>query len=271
MTWIKYQAGRVGDPPIPDPRKYRAVVAVELTQFSLGVAFTLGLVSTLHCLGMCGGIITALSLGAAPGTGPGRRRMLILSYNAGRVFSYGIAGGLAGAAGKLFASGPGGGPGYLVLQGIAGAVLVAVGLNLCGWLPRARSLERIGWRLWQVIQPLGRRFVPVDGPAKAILLGMIWGWLPCGLVYSMLLWAAAQGDPLSGAGALLCFGAGTIPGMVIAGMTGDALRQRLRSLKLRRVAGLLVIAIGIASPLVSASMHHGDPHPHAYHLQAPAR
>ena len=138
--------------------------------------FLVGLLGGTHCVGMCGGIVGALSLGA-----PARWSMH-LAYNAGRILSYGVAGALAGALGAASLALDGPAPVRLALYLLANLMLVALGLYLLGVTRALAFTERAGQHLWRHIQPLTRRFVPAKTVAQAFPLGVLWGWLPCGLV-----------------------------------------------------------------------------------------
>ncbi|HEY5791100.1 MAG TPA: sulfite exporter TauE/SafE family protein, partial [Gammaproteobacteria bacterium] len=181
-------------------------------------------------------------------------------YNAGRLASYAAAGALAGALGEALVAGSGLRAARWLLQGLAAGFMLLLGLYLAGWWPLLARLERLGWHLWRRLEPLGRRWLPVRDPLAAVPLGLLWGWLPCGLVYSALAWSASAGGALAGAGLMLAFGAGTLPSMLAAG----ALAQRWRQLatgRLRVAAGVLVLALGVAG-LVSVGLQvagSGDP------------
>jgi sulfite exporter TauE/SafE len=214
---------------------------------TLLLAATTGLVSTLHCWGMCGGIVAALSLGApaALRARPVTLTLLAFAYNLGRISSYALIGALAGAAaGPALAAG--GGTAFRLLQFAGLVALVFAALRLGGWLPRNGAIERIGLGLWRRLSPLTRRLLPVDRMSRAVLAGLAWGFLPCGLVYAMLPVGAATGSAVDGALTMLAFGAGTLPGMIAA----SALAQRLGALAplggLRRYAAAMLIALSCA-------------------------
>ncbi|TBU72022.1 cytochrome biogenesis protein [Pseudomonas daroniae] len=203
-------------------------------------ALILGLLGGGHCLGMCGGLMGALSL-AIPAEQRNRRLHLLLAYNAGRILSYALAGLLLGLAGWALASGPM----ATVLRGIAGLLLIAMGLYLAGWWSGLTRIETLGRGLWRHLQPLTRRFMPVTSPSRALVLGGLWGWLPCGLVYSTLLWAASQGDALHSAALMLAFGIGTLPVLLATGLAAERLGSLLRQRGVRVAGGLLVMLFGV--------------------------
>lgn len=233
-----------------------------MTTVSLGAAFLLGLGSTLHCFAMCGGIIGALSLGVPAVSAP-RRALLVAGFNLGRILGYAAAGTLAGAAGHLVLSAVAWPVARTALQLFAAAILVLVGLQLGGWLPGMSWLETLGSRLWRRIQPVGALVLPVDSLGKALIIGTLWGWLPCGLVYFALLWTAALADPAFGAAAMFAFGLGTLPGMMTAGLAARDLSAARRRPGLRRAAALLIVALGIMSAI--PAVRDRGAHAHAHH------
>ncbi|WNF45093.1 sulfite exporter TauE/SafE family protein [Pseudomonas sp. SG20056] len=203
-------------------------------------ALILGLLGGGHCLGMCGGLMGALTL-AIPPERRAQRFQLLLAYNLGRIFSYSLAGLLLGLAGWALANSP------LVmgLRVIAALLLIAMGLYLAGWWSGLTRIEALGHGLWRYIQPLARRFMPVTSLPHALMLGGLWGWLPCGLVYSTLLWAASQGNAVDSAALMLAFGLGTLPVLLATGIAAERLTALLRKQGVRTAAGILVILFGL--------------------------
>jgi len=211
---------------------------------SLLSAFIVGLLGGVHCVGMCGGIVTALSLGLPEAQRAARWRYL-LAYNLARVSSYTVAGALFGGVGWLASHWSGLHQVQLVLQWVAALFMIALGLYLAGWWQGLTRVEHVGGRLWTHLEPLGRRFLPVRSPLQAFLLGMVWGWLPCGLVYSVLVWSISTADPVYGAALLLSFGLGTLPNLLAMGVLAERLSARVRDPRVRRSAGLLVMGFGL--------------------------
>ncbi|MBD9484230.1 sulfite exporter TauE/SafE family protein [Pseudomonas sp. PDM14] len=203
-------------------------------------ALILGLLGGGHCLGMCGGLMGALTL-AIPPEQRARRLRLLLAYNLGRILSYTLAGLLIGLAGWAVASSPA----AMVLRVIAALLLIAMGLYLAGWWSGLTRIEGLGRYLWRYLQPIASRLMPVSSLPRALLLGAIWGWLPCGLVYSTLLWAASQGSALDSALLMLAFGLGTWPVLLATGMAAERLTALLRKRGARMAGGLLVILFGL--------------------------
>jgi len=218
------------------------------THATLFAAFLVGLFGTVHCIAMCGGIAGALSAGLAPEVRARARANLWcqLGYNAGRIVSYAVAGAAVGLLGQLFASTAGLELARVLLQGLAGLFMLLLGLYLTGWWPLLVRLERAGAHLWRHIEPLGRRLLPIRTPFGAVPLGMLWGWLPCGLVYSALALAAASGDVVNGALVMVVFGLGTLPSMLGAGLATSRVRA-LTGPRARTAAGVLVLLLGVAS------------------------
>ena len=235
---------------------------------SLTVAFTLGLASTLHCMGMCGGIMTAMSLSMPNNiqSNRGYSSFMNVAYNLGRVFSYTVAGALLGSLGYLTFGDNTQGYSYFVLQVIAAIILILIGLHVAGYFSSLNMIERMGGRLWQVLQPIAKAFFPVDSVPKALMVGAIWGWLPCGLVYSVLLWATTSADPIKAASYMLAFGLGTLPGMFAVGVAGSQFRSFMSRYSVRKLTGLCVIVFGLVAlfiPFVPGSHdHHHDHHQH---------
>jgi len=223
--------------------------------------FLIGLLGSVHCVGMCGGIVGALSVasgerrpfpvavvsGAAALTMPAAQGNLlrVVAYNGGRIASYMIAGALAGGVAQgvralSFMS-------SLQIGGywLANLMLVALGLYLMDAWHGLTKLEALGQIAWRRIKPLIGRFLPMDNAFKAFALGGLWGWVPCGMVYSVLLTAMLSGSALSGAMLMLAFGLGTLPVLLSMGMLGTRLQAWTRQRKVRVASGLLVLAFGL--------------------------
>jgi len=211
------------------------------------VAFVVGLFSSAHCIGMCGGIMGALTLTLPPGDRAyiGRLGLFLAAFNLGRVGSYALAGAVFGWIGERHVAAGSEIWLHQVLRLLAAAVLVGVGMHIAGWFPRFAIIERIGEPLWTRLRPLAQLLVPVASVGKAVAYGAIWGWLPCGLVYSMLLSAPAQADPVAGGLFMLAFGLGTVPAMALTGLLAGRLNEKARTPAVRIVAGLGVLALGL--------------------------
>nr|WP_232967170.1 MULTISPECIES: sulfite exporter TauE/SafE family protein [Pseudomonas] len=206
----------------------------------LGSALVLGLLGGGHCLGMCGGLMGALTL-AIPPEQRGRRLRLLVAYNLGRILSYACAGLLLGLAGWAVASSPA----AMALRVVAALLLISMGLYLAGWWSGLTRIEALGRGLWRYIQPFASRLMPVSSMPRALLLGALWGWLPCGLVYSTLLWAASQGNAGYSAALMLAFGLGTWPVLLATGLAAERVNALLRRRSVRVAGGVLVMLFGV--------------------------
>lgn len=226
-------------------------------------ALVLGLLGGGHCLGMCGGLMGALTL-AIPPEQRGKRLRLLLAYNLGRILSYVLAGLLIGLAGWAVANSPA----ALALRVIAALLLIGMGLYLAGWWSGLTRVEALGRGLWRHIQPYASRLMPVTSLPRALLLGALWGWLPCGLVYSTLLWSASQGDAFDSALLMLAFGLGTWPVLLATGLAAERLTTLLRRRGIRVIGGVMVILFGLwtmPGPHQQWLMGHGGVSAHSAH------
>lgn len=221
-------------------------------------ALLLGVVGSTHCIGMCGGISGALAFALGPRTSPLQRHMLLALMSLGRVSSYATAGVVAGA---LLPSGPAG-P-LPALRVAAGLLLVLMGLAIAGWPTVIGMLERSGARIWQRVSGGWLGVERIATPRGALVAGIAWGWLPCGLVYSSLAWAASHGNAASAALLMAAFGLGTLPAVVISGAMASRLRAALQRKGWRLLAALLVIGFGVWT--MAAVPGSGPVHSHHGH------
>ncbi|MAF99913.1 MAG: hypothetical protein CL388_01710 [Acidiferrobacteraceae bacterium] len=213
----------------------------------LMTAFMIGFLGSIHCVGMCGGIVGLLGTGIQERGGRSLYRHLPMwiGYNCGRLASYTLAGGLAGVLGvfalSLFT------PHRAQTLGLmfAGSFMVLLGLYLTGWWSGIQWLERIGGEVWKLIEPLGRRYIRPQKAGQAVVLGMVWGWLPCGLVYSALALSLSAGSIVGGALVMVAFGVGTLPMLLAMGVSADRLLVVQQNSRFRLLAGVLVISMGL--------------------------
>ncbi|MDP2963309.1 MAG: sulfite exporter TauE/SafE family protein [Sulfurimicrobium sp.] len=212
-----------------------------MMEYSLFAIFLTGLLGGTHCVGMCGGIVAAISMQLP---GQGTRFSYHFAYNAGRILSYAVAGGVAGAVGASALLLDGLWPVQQALYVLANLMLLALGLYLAGLWQAVTRIERLGGLLWRRLQPFSKSLLPVRNPFQAFLLGTLWGWLPCGLVYSVLITALASGSAISGAAAMLAFGLGTLPNLIAMGLFAQQLQALTRNIWVRRASGLLVAGYG---------------------------
>ncbi len=211
-----------------------------MTEINLLSALLVGLAGGVHCIGMCGGVISALRVVTPANTNP---LPYTLSYNFGRISSYTLAGAITGALGQMSASlmpvlGP-------VLAVLSGLMLMALACYLGQWWLGLRHIESLGRHIWKRLQPLSRRFVPFSSPLAAYPYGAIWGWLPCGLVYSTLTWSLASGSALQGALIMLCFGLGTLPTLLVASYGVKWLLQGFQHPVSRQVIAVSLLAYSV--------------------------
>lgn len=214
-------------------------------------AFLIGLLGGVHCVGMCGGVVGALTI-QTPRRRPGWS--LHLAYSAGRIASYAAAGalmGMIGGAGLMFNQVL---PVQLLLYVLANLVLISLGLYLAGLGSQVVRLEALGAGLWRRVQPYSAKLLPADTAGKALVLGTLWGWLPCGLVYSMLASALVSGGAGSGAALMLAFGLGTLPNLLLAGMLFKRLRDITSDRRVRLAAGALVAGFGVVGLIRAAGL-----------------
>jgi sulfite exporter TauE/SafE len=222
---------------------------------ALSAALLLGLAASGHCLVMCGGITAALGMATAKDARGRARPMLLVGYQLGRISSYVIAG-------VLLASALGGLVGLLDIESVRRTLRIATALVLAvaalvafGGL--RDPVVAMGGTLWRHVAPVGRRLLPVGTLPRAFAFGMVWGWMPCGLVYTVLLVATLQGSPLGGAATMAAFGLGTAPAMLVAAFGAHRLARFAALPGARQLAGsMLLLAAGLtfAAPWIEHEM-----------------
>ncbi|WP_218312372.1 sulfite exporter TauE/SafE family protein [Alteromonas antoniana] len=212
-------------------------------------AFLIGIAGGVHCIGMCGGVISALRVVTPKDRNP---LPFTLSYNTGRIFSYTVAGALTGAVGQMSAS-------LLPVLGqvlalLSGLMLAALAAYLGQWWQGLRHIEAAGQYVWRRIQPVSKRFLPFRSVFSAFPYGVIWGWLPCGLVYSTLTWSLASGSALKGASIMLAFGLGTLPTLLVASYGVQWLLKGFRHPIVRQLiaSSLLIYAVFLIYKAISS-------------------
>ncbi|MBK6738590.1 MAG: sulfite exporter TauE/SafE family protein [Haliea sp.] len=225
---------------------------IDATQAS--AAFLLGLSGAGHCLGMCGGIAAALNLGGV------RAPAITLAYHAGRIASYTVLGALLGlAAGSLDIA-----AWTIGLRYVAGLLLIGMGLYIANWWRGMALLERVGAKLWQPVQRLSSHWLPLKHWPQGLALGLCWGMMPCGLIYSSLAWAATAQNATTSALMMLLFGLGTLPAMLSTSLGAARLQAALRQRGLKLAIALLLIGSGLWTLYITAA-HAG----HAGHGNHP--
>ncbi|MBL1273955.1 MAG: sulfite exporter TauE/SafE [Marinobacter maritimus] len=218
-------------------------------------AFLIGLLGSTHCLGMCGGISASLSMALPVGKGFRlRQSLLLLAFNSGRIASYALIATLVAllstsAANQWAELG-------VVLRSIAGLLLIFMGLSMGQWWQGIRYVERIGAPLWKRLSPITRKLLPVNNAGQALALGALWGWLPCGLVYSTLGWAALQPTVGSAALTMMFFGLGTLPSMLATGYAASWISGLKSNQMFRKFTGALLILFGLWTlPIMALVVH----------------
>jgi hypothetical protein len=205
---------------------------------SLLAAFVIGLAGGGHCIGMCGGISAALSLGAPKG------RLALaysLAFNLGRILSYASIGVLVGFGSQMLQLNQ-----YIHLSlWLAGLMLVLMGLSIGQWWQGVKRLEQLGKFIWRWLQPLTKPLMPIKSVPQALALGGLWGWLPCGLVYSSLIWASSAGQWHNTGLLMLAFGLGTLPANMATGLLAQQLKVLLQKRMSQWLLGGSIIALGV--------------------------
>jgi len=237
----------------------------EAGTLSLAAALVAGLAASGHCIGMCGGIAGALAMRSPQGAA-GTKLALALAYNLSRITSYAVAGALAGLLGRTLLHAVDVRPLSIAFRVVAGLIMLAAAARLLfGWR-LLDPLESAGSGLWRRIAPWAGRQGRSGGLGGAVGLGLAWGWLPCGMTYSMLLLAATTASVPLGAAVMLAFGLGTLPSMVTATVAFERVARLLSSrATLRNVAGALLLAFGLWT--AGNALWHGARH--AEHGTAP--
>ena len=228
-----------------------------LDPISSTAALTLGLVGSSHCIGMCGGISSSFGL-ANPAQQAKKNLQLAVSFNLGRIVSYSIIGFLFGLFGALaneqFNAASN------VLRTVAAAILILMGFYVAGFGRLITRLESAGRIVWRQIQPLTKRFIPVNNAGNAFCLGGLWGWLPCGLVYSTLIWAITSGSAIQSAWLMFLFGVGTLPAMLSTTVFSQGVKHLLQKRWLRIIAGMIIVGMGLLTLSHTLMDHSGMDH-----------
>lgn len=241
-------------------------MSISIDSALLASAWATGLLGSTHCVGMCGGISSALSF-ALPADARSGVRLLCyqLAYNIGRIFTYSVLGMIVGTLAHSILAGWASSPWPRVF---AGGFMIVMGLYLAGWWNGLQRIEGMGGAVWKILAPLRKNILPINHPLKAVAAGAVWGFLPCGLVYSALTLALARADTLMSGATMLAFGLGTLPTLLLTGTLAAKLRHYLQMKNIRQLAGLLVIGLGLWTAIISFSHNnHHDSHSH-HHLNA---
>jgi sulfite exporter TauE/SafE len=213
-----------------------------MSEFSIIAVFLVGLLGGVHCLGMCGSIVGIFTTQLPKDR---TRWPFHLAYSSGRITSYAVAGALVGAVGQAGLLMRDAVPVQHLLFALSSSMLVLLGLYLAGLWGAVRKIEGVGGGLWKRLQPYTRKLLPVNTVPRALALGALWGWLPCGLVYSVLVTSLASGSTAQGALIMAAFGLGTLPNLLVIGLFWERCRHWVQSPKVRMTAGLLVMGFGV--------------------------
>ncbi len=226
----------------------------------LSTTVALGFFGSGHCIAMCGGICSALSF-ALPPAKPWLRIKILLGYNLGRIISYVLLAVILTFFTQQFAMvlSPNFAQHYLSgLRFIAGLLLIAMGFYLANWWRGLVYLERVGQKLWKFFVPYTKNLLPVTSFPKSLIYGAVWGWLPCGLVYSALALSVAQADMVNSSLAMFGFGLGTLPALFATGMLADKFQKLLNNKHLRVFFALTIIVFGVWTLMYSGDHDHGS-------------
>jgi sulfite exporter TauE/SafE len=213
-----------------------------MSEFSIFAVFLVGLLGGVHCLGMCGSIVGIFT---AQVPQKNSRWPFHLAYSSGRIASYAVAGMLVGAIGQAGMVMRDAVPIQHILFALSSLMLIVLGLYLAGLWGAVRRLEQMGAGLWKHLQPFTTKLLPVNTVPRALGLGALWGWLPCGLVYSVLITALASGSAMQGALIMAAFGLGTLPNLLAIGLFWESIKGWAQSLQVRLVAGGVVLSFGV--------------------------
>jgi sulfite exporter TauE/SafE len=210
---------------------------------SLSAAFVAGMAGSVHCLAMCGGLSAALGLRARRAPNAPRASLLAACHQAGRLTSYTLAGDIVGAFSGLLQGILDFDRMALIARMLAGLMLITISLGVLFHRRPLAIVERMGGSLWRRVAPLARS-LPAAGIGSSLLLGMLWGWLPCGFIYSMLMFAALKGGAIQGAALMLCFGLGTVPAVFGASLISAQVGRVTMARGLNVAAGWLLLVFG---------------------------
>ena len=206
-------------------------------------ALFIGLLGAGHCLSMCSGIASAITFSTAQNKLNAFTSLLL--YNIGRVSSYSVAGAIFAGSSSALIVFFGGKEALIYLRIIAAILMLCLALYITRLWFGLAHLEKVGQYFWRFIKPIVQYFLPLKHPMLAFPLGFFWGWLPCGLVYSTLSWAASSGSAQNGALIMLGFGLGTLPAMLTLGSLSQHLKFALNHLYFRYASGLLLATFAL--------------------------
>ncbi|MDZ4730804.1 MAG: sulfite exporter TauE/SafE family protein [Xanthomonadales bacterium] len=208
-------------------------------------AFMAGLLGSGHCFAMCGGIAGGLGTLTHKAGSRAGAFVMALQFNSGRLIAYTLAGAFAAGLLGIFPNLSGLEFLGALLRSITALLVALIGMRYLLEWRGLDFIERLGARFWPKISPIATRLAASPGPVNRLLLGLCWGFLPCGLVYTLLLTAASTGHAIAGAGVMLAFGLGTLPSMLGLTLAAPAIASVLRDTHFRRFIGLSLILLAI--------------------------
>ena len=217
-------------------------------------AFFIGLLGAGHCIGMCSGIASALSFSINPEQKNGRWALLL--YNLGRISSYSLAGFIFAGSSSLLMVWIGGKESLIYLRILASIMMLLLAFYIARIWNGLIIVERAGQIIWRFIKPLAQYFLPLKHPLLAFPLGLLWGWLPCGLVYSTLIWAVSSADAINGLVIMLGFGLGTLPAMMLVGSLSNKLKNILNKQWFRYGSGFILAAFALQTLFIAIKQLH---------------
>ena len=227
----------------------------------ISASFMLGLLGSMHCVGMCGSIVGLMTHAARQqNASTWLRYVKIPCYHIGRILSYSLAGFIAGSIGSTLIGRIGMDRAHTIAQLLSGVFMLLLGLSLGGFFNGLAVLDPIGNKLWKLLAPLAKRSFTLKSPLSALFAGAVWGWLPCGLVYTALMLSLPSHCPTQGALAMASFGIGTLPLLWVVGhLSGRAFSIAQHTL-LRRVIGLIIVGFAILTftGLAIGTSHHSS-------------
>jgi len=246
-----------------------------INELSIAGAFFTGLFGSVHCVAMCGGIICSLSLASnnsepavaavngsvEQASRPQQRvwRFTIL-YHIGRILSYMLAGFIVSGLGVLGYQSMDYSNAVIAGQMIASFFMLALGLYISQIWQGLLYFEKVGSIFWRLIAPVAKKLLPINRSDKALYAGVIWGWLPCGMVYSVLVWSFSSGNVFTGTAMMLAFGLGTLPMLLtISFFSSTQLKKLLNARPIRWLSGGIIISFSVwmlIATLTNQVHHH---------------
>lgn len=222
--------------PSQSPMQWKINTVID----DLMAALAIGVASSLHCIGMCGGISALLS-----STCPSRKQrpLIILLYNLGRLTSYSLMGFLLGTLVYSLVELSNINSLLSILRAFSGIILIMLGLYVSKIWFGIQHVESLGRYVWAYISPIAQQFIPLKKAWYALPLGFLWGWLPCGLVYSMLTWSLASGNGIKGGLIMFFFGLGTLPSMILMA-SSTTIMSKVVTPVFRLISGMIIVLYG---------------------------